>query len=368
MAIFDQIGCEGYLTESVIEEQTNFLTTSAITTVDGNILNITGEKWYAGGYANIHRTWTQDFVSTQIEIEAHMAWYIDDDSSPHKNNSILLVNGASTSSSSTTDINVNIEIVTNPLNSSQDVLQINYEAGQPADNKSYTTDKVLESGQLYYFVIRMRGGSGTSTNDGAYEVWINNELLASEHNMNYNTSNVSEATFDGNKVVFFGTSNTTSTKHWMRNLQIHDAWTSADNVAPALRHVIDSKPETITYEAGTTWTNEGGAATDVIAVSDNNDATFIESYDAAGHAVFTMDRPTELSGQTSLDMVVRGRVGRATSNTNNISIALVTNAMGLVENSSDTQNIAAVGTGRETFEKKLATTGTTQYVKITNGS
>ena len=240
------------------------------------------------------------------------------------------------------------------------------QVGGQSTAQTPTTIQAIAGG-LYYMVIRVRGETD-AIGDAAVEMWVNDQLIYSDTGLQIHVT-PAIGQLSSTNVAFVQAPAGSANQWFFRNFQIHDAWTSADGVKPPLRHVIDGAVSDVTVEGGTTWTNEGGAATDIVALSDSDDDTYVQTTEADAHTVVGFDRPVGLTTQPTLDAVVRTRGSRGTSLPNTIAVAIVTDNTGATETSTTSVSLSTVGAARENIQTvHQAVGGTKMFVKVTNGS
>lgn len=319
--LFDAIGAEGFTSQQDVEDKTAWTNTSSLAVVNQNILGLAGETWFQANLGN--NELLRDMSGIQIvnarrEIEVSVAYYINSTSSPGNTNQDL----------------INIYPATNPafgifLDTVADAtfadnrgirLNINL-GGYNGESTTYPTQFRNDAGTLLYVTMRLRAQSAAGAADGALQVYINGEEIVNRTDVNL--SSTTAGVWEASDWTFLVTG-TTGTQVRYRSLCIQAGWTAASG--QVFNHVADLLPDVVTTAD---FTNEGGAANEVAAVTDGSDTTYLEGLAAADTVVFDLpDTDPLLSAKEVTGIYTRWRAARATAGANTATFRARTDATG----------------------------------------
>jgi len=361
--LLDQFGCEGYADNVDLSARTNFVATQAFSATTENIFNITDEKWFTlSSFDTINRSMTASLLpiinGTQREFELSCAYYIAGGTPTTVNNTLLRMQVGASDLYFRTGLNG-----TSSLNEDIDLF-INYHSGGDTD-ETIKSSQTFGIGKLWYLTLRMRSESAVGANDGALEAWINGELVSGKTGVNWSAT-ATNATFTTGD-LFCQINCPSSWDARVRNMSIHNGWTSADGVAPPYKHIYDAYPDAGTF---TDYTNEGGATDFVEAAGDNLDTTYARTEIASAQIEYIVNPPVELVGKDIFDAKVTIRAGRESADLNAIDLELANSAGTQIDTLNRT--LAAVGTNREDVilivSAPTSQSADNLKVRITNGS
>jgi len=223
-------------------------------------------------------------------------------------------------------------------------------------------------------VVRLRGQSGqvggVSPTDGAYEVWVNGDMLvASGSNLDWIPT--SSSTDLQRKELRNGQDWTLTDglgSHIYRDFVIRDDWSSADGVAPGIPHVIDRGVTVATVKSGT-WEDAAAGPVDAADLNDQNNSTVVRTTDTSAELVLTMD-PLDAAVQAFPKVVTTLGIqaGRDALDPNSIDVVEVDDAVGTNEiGTATTIPVLAANPNREEILTTINGASNDLYVKIRNG-
>lgn len=226
----------------------------------------------------------------------------------------------------------------------------------------------MQAGGLYYVTLRMKAETTSSSNDCEVEMYINGEKIF--HARNFPWISTSGTTTWSTAPQLFEVDATNGT-HDMeyKNFSVHDEWTTADDVPPTYKYVLDMEPVAVT--AGANYTNTGGAATPLAALIDDSDTTYLETTTGAEEVQcdFTVD--PILATREVVEVQTKVRAARQSGTLNVLDVQLRTAADDATHDSS-TFNLAALAPAREEVQVTLtppaATLANDISLKVVNGS
>ena len=346
MALVSQIGAEGFVDTNEVDLLANWsggsTNSSAVT-----ISSLSGElnnQWFNVGasvaqFVSVSPSSLVDQGGGVREMEFTAAVFIPVATTLSANQQFMFCRSGSSSSS-------------NPIVS----LRNEFDAGSGDNDKlvayvrtatgftSFDLGITLVDNILLYVTIRMKSETSISGSDGTWEVWINGNLVGSDTGVNWASNDT--ATFTNISGVTGLVRGAGGGNIHTRNLMFYDGWTKAPLAAPDYKHVVDLIPTGVT---ATSYTNEGGAANTVEAVTDNLDTTYLETATASVTASMGFTVPVSLATFDIVDMETRLRVSRTTGSSNDIDIE-VRNGAGSTVLDTVTHSIVSVDPGREAVQ------------------
>lgn len=309
-----------------------------VTTLLGELNGVWIDLSSSSGNQGIQRRFTPDLVNAVREVEFTSAIFISNKSSGPVANSDMMRLGVGSSTSSPSIV---LEPRANPDTALNDQLYVNRR--NAIANDSFDTGITLQNNTVLYATVRMTAESSSGANDGSAEVWINGNQVYTETGINWSTS-VSNAEFNALMYAAVGSAPGFGTMY--RSFMINDTLTTPLGTAPEYKHVVAAVVETV---VATSYTNEGGAATSVIAMGDNDDTTYIQTTTADEQASFDFAVPASLASQPIRDIQVRLKASRGNASFNDIDVE-VRNGNGFVVTASSVESINVVDPARELIE------------------
>jgi len=231
------------------------------------------------------------------------------------------------------------------------------------------TGFLVQQGMVVPITMRVRGQSDNNVADGAFEVWLNGDiLLLREENINWGNSVNIFSRFEGlNEMEVRGL---TSGNTVVRDVVFRNDWSTADNVAPEIPHIID-RFVTATDVVSGTWTAIDGTALDFDDLNDISDTIGVKTLDPNAELVVTMtDLPANTVGLPRGDTTISYRAGRDPFDPTDLTVTPVSDTTGAVATGTAVSTPLTIANPlkQEVQEDLGVVTSNDLLLKITNGS
>ena len=155
-----------------------------------------------------------------------------------------------------------------------------------------------------YLVVRARSRSGDgSVDDSRLELYVNGNNFYSQ---DQHSVVATRFPWMHNQQGRLGADLLSAGRTAIRNVQAYDAWTTADDVPPALNYVFDASP-TVGASVGYAVTN---AATADDALSDNDELSYLSTSTPGAQLELDYSLPAELQNENLVAVHNRARAAR----------------------------------------------------------
>jgi len=362
MALIDTIAVEAFTDAQNIEDNTDWQISANSPIVSRRLAD---EKWLQLGSSFPIRAINRDFPTGTEQYEAELHFLLNFDAGvvgSLAGTDIAWVGNSSAASSSTERAGIGFTAPSAGTTGTP-VLESRVTSTSHGGRDNFGEAHPISANSTFHVVIRTRAESAINASDGRFEIFVNGELLKKGEAVDWDSSTPSRFPIAS---VYFNTASLNKT--YIRDVFVYDAWTSADDVMPAVGHLSVASVDTVT--AGT-YTNEGGAVDAETALTDGDDTTYLKSAGLADelNVSFTVD--PAIASKAVEAVIVQSKIGRENAAFNTAEIELK-NAAGTTSLGTETQALSAVAPSRQIVSKQIepssAINANDFSVAIRNGS